>query len=100
MIAHMKRISALRPGAIGRIVIGVIVLVTATAALSACISPLAGNCTPKGGGSAAATTTVKVVSDSQTQGAYQPNPATVQAGPAGSSSLEEPGETHQRTADA
>ena|SRR2546423_391468 len=99
MIAHMKRISALRPGAIGRFAIGVIVLVTATAALSACISPLAGNCTPKGGGSAAAATTVKVVSDSQTQGAYQPNPATVQSGQAVTWTWEDQGNQHSVTAD-
>src|SRR5438132_11298131 len=76
----MKSLARLHPRPVGRILMGLVVRVAAAAALSACSSPLAGACTPKGAATATAASAVKVVADSQKQGAYQPDPVTVQAG--------------------
>jgi plastocyanin len=95
----MKSLSRLRPRRIGRILIGLIVLVAAAAALSACSSPFAGACTPKGATSGTAASTVKVVADSQKQGAYQPDPVKVQAGQSITWTWEDQGNQHSVSAD-
>jgi plastocyanin len=99
MMSAMKHTSGLHSRRVGRILIGLVVIVAATAALSACSSPFAAACSPKGAGGGTAASTVKVVSDSQTQGAYQPNPATVQAGQSVTWTWEDQGNQHSVTAD-
>ena len=88
------------PRRVGRILIALVVIVAAGAALSACTSPFAAACSPKGGSSATAASTVKVVSDSQTQGAYQPNPVTVKVGDSVTWTWEDQGNQHSVSADA
>jgi len=78
---------------------GLVVLVAAAAALSACSSPLAGACTSKGAATATAGSTVKVVADSQKQGAYQPDPVTVQAGQSITWTWDDQGNQHSVSAD-
>jgi len=99
MMPNMKSQSRLRPRRVGRVLIGLGVLVAAMAALSACTSPFAAACSPKGAGSGTAASTVKVVADSQTQGAYQPNPVTVQAGQSVTWTWEDQGNQHSVGAD-
>src|SRR6267378_4091073 len=99
MMRNMKSQARRHPRRAGRILIGLVVLVAASAALSACTSPLAAACSPKGGGSATAAATVKVVPDSQVQGAYQPNPVTVQAGQSVIWTWEDQGNQHSVSAD-
>ncbi len=99
MMSAMEYKSRLHPRSVARILIPLVLLVTAAAALSACGSPFAAACSPKGASSGPATTTVKVVSDSQTQGAYQPNPVTVQAGQSVTWTWEDQGNQHSVTAD-
>jgi plastocyanin len=99
MMRNMKSQSRLHPRRIGKILIGLVVLVAASAALAACSSPFAAACSPKGASSGAGTTTVKVVSDSQTQGAYQPNPVTVTVGQSVTWTWEDQGNQHSVTAD-
>jgi YD repeat-containing protein len=75
-------------------------LAIAGAALSACGLPIGpGNCTPKGGSSEAGTTTVKVVSDPQASGAYQPKAVTVQSGQSVTWSWDDQGNQHSVTAE-
>jgi plastocyanin len=92
----MKRF---RPRGVGRIFIGLVVLVAAAAALSACSPPFAAACTPKGAATATTASTVKVVADSQKQGAYQPNPVTVPASQSVTWTWEDQGNQHSVTAD-
>jgi plastocyanin len=99
MMLAMEHQSHRYPRRVGRILIALVVIVAAGAALSACTSPFAAACSPKGGSSATAASTVKVVSDSQTQGAYQPNPVTVQAGQSITWTWEDQGNQHSVTAD-
>src|ERR1700737_2150152 len=99
MMSAMKHTSRLHSRRVGRILSGLFVLVAATAVLSACSPPFAAACSPKGGASATAATSVKVVSDSQTQGAYQPNPVTVQAGQSVTWTWEDQGNQHSVSAD-
>jgi plastocyanin len=99
MMRNMKSQPRLHPRRVGTILIGLVVLVAAAAALSACTSPLAAACSPKGGSSPTAATTVKVVSDPQAQGAYQPNPVTVQAGQSVRWTWEDQGNQHSVSAD-
>ena len=77
---------------------GLVVLVAAAAALSACTSPLAGACTPKGA-TATTASAVKLVADSQKQGAYQPDRVTVQAGQSITWTWEDQGNQHSVSAD-
>jgi plastocyanin len=95
----MKSPSRLHPRRVGRILIALVALVAAGAALSACTSPFAAACSPKGASTGTAASSVKVVSDSQTQGAYQPNPVTVQAGQTVTWTWEDQGNQHSVTAD-
>jgi plastocyanin len=95
----MKSLSRLHPRRAGRVLIGLVVLVAAAAALSACSSPFAGACTPKGASSGTSASTVKVVADSQKQGAYQPDPVTVQAGQSLTWTWEDQGNQHSVSAD-
>src|SRR5438105_13829476 len=95
----MKSLPRLHPRRVGRILIGLVVFVAAGAALSACTSPLAAACSPKGGSATTAATTVKVIPDSQAQGAYQPNPVTVQAGQSVTWTWEDQGNQHSVSAD-
>ena len=76
-----------------------VALVTAAAAFSACSGPFAAACSPKGASSASGSTTVKVVSDSQTQGAYQPNPVTAKAGDSVTWTWVDQGNQHSVSAD-
>jgi plastocyanin len=99
MMRNMKSQSRLHPRRVVRILIGLVVLVAAGVALSACTAPFAAACSPKGGSSATAATTVKVVADSQAQGAYHPNPVTVQAGQAVTWTWEDQGNQHSVSAD-
>jgi plastocyanin len=99
MMRNMKSQSRLHPLRVGRLLIGLVVLVAASAALSACSSPFAAACSPKGASSGPGTTDVKVVSDSQAQGAYQPNPVTVPAGQSVTWTWEDQGNQHSVTAD-
>ena len=78
---------------------GLVVLVAAAAALSACSSPFAGACTSKGAATATTASAVKVVADSQKQGAYQPDPVTVQAGQSITWTWEDQGNQHSVSAD-
>src|SRR5438552_5004869 len=95
----MKSLSRLHPRPVGRILMGLVVLVAAAAALSACSPPFAGACTPRGTATATAASTVKVVADSQKQGAYQPDPVTVQAGQSVTWTWEDQGNQHSVSAD-
>ena len=80
----------------GLIVAAAIVVV----GLTGCSLPIgAGNCTPKGAGSASAATTVNVVADSQTVGTYQPKTVTVPAGQAVTWTWQDQGNQHSVTAD-
>ena len=99
IMGDMKDLSRLHSRRVGRILIGLAVLVAAAAALSACTSPLAAACSPKGGSSATSASTVKVVADSQAQGAYQPNPVTVQAGQSVTWTWDDQGNQHSISAD-
>ena len=78
---------------------GLVVLVAAAAALSACSPPFAAACSAKGAATATAASTVKVVADSQKQGAYQPDPVTVQAGQSVTWTWEDQGNQHSVSAD-
>src|SRR5947209_12011232 len=95
----MKSQSRLDPRRAARILIPLVVLVAAAAALSACTPPFAGACTPKGTATATAASTVKVVADSQKQGAYQPDPVTVQAGQSVTWTWDDQGNQHSVSAD-
>jgi plastocyanin len=95
----MKSLSRLHSLRAGRILIGLVVLVAAAAALSACSSPFAGACSSKGASSGTAASTVKVVADSQKQGAYQPDPVTVQAGQSITWTWDDQGNQHSVSAD-
>jgi plastocyanin len=95
----MKSLLRLHPRRVGRILIGLVVLVAAAAALSACSSPFAGACTPKGASSGTAASTVKVVADSQKQGAYQPDPVKAQVGRSVTWTWEDQGNQHSVSAD-
>ena len=99
MMPNMKSQSRLRPRRVVRLLIGLVVLVAASAALSACTSPFAAACRPKGAGSGTAASTAKVVSDSQAQGAYQPNPVMVQDGQSVTWTWEDQGNQHSVGAD-
>jgi plastocyanin len=96
IMGGMKRF---HPRGVGRIFIGLVVLVAAAAVLSACSPPFAAACTPKGAATATAASTVKVVADSQKQGAYQPDPVTVPAGESVTWTWEDQGNQHSVTAD-
>jgi plastocyanin len=95
----VKSQSRLHPRRVGRILIPLVVLLAAAAALSACTPPFAGACTPKGTGTTTAASTVKVVADSQKQGAYQPDPMTVQAGQSVTWTWDDQGNQHSVSAD-
>src|SRR5260370_39605698 len=95
----MKLISRHLGRRVGRILIGRVVLLGAAAALTACSSPFAGACTPRGASSGTAANTVKVVADSQKQGAYQPDPVKVQVGQSVSWTWEDQGNQHSVSAD-
>jgi plastocyanin len=95
----MKRQSLRHPRLVGRILVSLVVLAASAAALTACGSPFAAACSAKGASSASAASTVKVVSDSQTQGAYQPSRVTVQAGQSVTWTWEDQGNQHSVTAD-
>ena len=96
----MKDLSQRHPRRIAPTLIALFALVAATAALSACSPPFAAACSPKGSRSTpGSSTTVKVVSDSQTQGAYQPNPVTVKAGDSVTWTWEDQGNQHSVSAD-
>jgi plastocyanin len=95
----MKRQSLRHPRLVGRILVSLVLLAASAAALTACGSPFAAACSPKGASSASAASTVKVVSDSQTQGAYQPSRVTVQAGQSVTWTWEDQGNQHSVTAD-
>ena len=95
----MKRPSRFPPRRGARILIGLVVLVAAAAALSACGPPFAAACSAKGAAAATAASTVKVVADSQKQGAYQPDPVTVQAGQSVTWTWEDQGNQHSVSAD-
>jgi plastocyanin len=58
-----------------------------------------GACTTKGGSSGNASTTVKVVSDPSTTGAYQPGDVTVPAGQAVTWTWQDPNNQHSVSAD-
>ena len=73
-------------------------MLVAAAALTACSGPFAGNCTPKGASTGTADTTVTVVSDSQTVGAYAPKDISVPAGQAVTWSWQDQGNQHSVTA--
>jgi plastocyanin len=75
-----------------------IAAVVVTAGLTACSGPFAGNCTPKNGSSGTAATTVNVVSDSQTVGAYAPKDILVPASQAITWSWQDQGNQHSVTA--
>src|SRR5256886_17187885 len=99
IMAAIKTQSRSPPRRVGRILIPLVVLVAAAAALSACSSPFAGACTPKGAATATAASSVKVVADSQKQGAYQPDPVTVAGGESGTWAWEDHGNQHNVRAD-
>jgi len=99
IMGAMKSQSRFHPRRVGRILIPLVVLVAAAAALSACSSPFAGACTPKGAATATAASSVKVVADSQKQGAYQPDPVTVQAGQSVTWTWDDHGNQHSVSAD-
>ena len=94
----MKRPSRFPRRRVARILIGLFVLVAAAAALSACSPPFAAACSAKGAATATAANTVKVA-DSQKQGAYQPDPVTVQAGQSVTWTWEDQGNQHSVSAD-
>ncbi len=58
-----------------------------------------GNCSPKGGSSGTATQVVKVVSDSNTVGAYTPKTITIQSGQSVEWDWRDSGVPHSVTAD-
>jgi len=100
MMSPMKQIFRRHSQRIAPPLIALVVLVAATALLSACSSPFAAACSPKGASSAATTSSaVKVVSDSQTQGAYQPNLVTVKVGDSVTWTWEDQGNQHSVSAD-
>ena len=99
IMGPMKSHSRFLPRRSGRILIGLAVVVAAAAALSACSPPFAGACTSKGAATTTAASTVKVVADSQKQGAYQPDPVTVQAGQSVTWTWEDQGNQHSVSAD-
>ena len=94
----MKRPSRFPQRRVARILIGLFVLVAAAAALSACSPPFAAACSAKGAATATAANTVKVA-DSQKQGAYQPDPVTVQAGQSVTWTWEDQANQHSVSAD-
>ncbi len=99
MMSAMERQARRHPRRVARFLISLVVLVSAAAALSACGSPFAAACSPKGASCGTAATTVKVVSDPQTQGAYQRSPVTVQAGQSVTWTWQDQGNQHSVSAD-
>ena len=100
MLSLMKYLLQRRTGYIAPPLIALIVLVAVAGLLSACSPPFAAACSPKGATSATtATTTVSVVSDSQTQGAYQPNPVRVKVGDSVTWTWQDQGNDHSVSAD-
>src|SRR5256885_1185740 len=95
----MKGKSRFTPRHVGRILIPLVVLLAAAAALSACSPPFAAACSAKGASGGTAASSVKVVADSQNQGAYQPDPVTVQAGQSITWTWEDQGNQHSVSAD-
>jgi len=87
------------PRHVGRILIPLVVLLAAAAALSACSPPFAAACSAKGASGGTAASSVKVVADSQKQGAYQPDPVAVQAGQSITWTWEDQGNQHSVSAD-
>ena len=75
-----------------------IATLVAAVAVTACSGPFTGNCTPKGASTGTAATTVTVVSDSQTVGAYAPKDISVPAGQAVTWSWQDQGNQHSVTA--
>ena len=94
----MKRPSRFPRRRVARILIGLVVFVAAAATLSACSPPFAAACSAKGAATATAANTVKVA-DSQKQGAYQPDPVTVQAGQSVTWTWEDQANQHSVSAD-
>src|SRR2546421_4402454 len=78
IMGGMKSQSRFHPRRVGRILIPLVVLAATAAALSACSPPFAAACSAKGASGGTAASSVKVVADSQKQGAYQPDPVAVQ----------------------
>ena len=99
IMGGMKSQSRFDPRRVGRILIPLVVLVAAAAALSACSPPFAAACSAKGASGGTAASSVKVVADSQKQGAYQPDPVTVQAGQSITWTWEDQGNQHSVSAD-
>src|SRR2546422_6871860 len=99
IMGGMKSQSRFDPRRVGRILIPLVVLVATAAALSACSPPFAAACSAKGASGGTAASSVKVVADSQKQGAYQPDPVTVQAGQSITWTWEDQGNPHSGRAD-
>src|SRR5256886_7588539 len=99
IMCAMKSQPRFHPRRVGRILIPLVVLVAAAAALGACSPPFSGACSAKGAATATAASTLKVVADSQKQGAYQPDPVTVQAGQSVTWTWDDQGNQHSVSAD-
>src|SRR2546425_7619984 len=99
IMGGMKSQSRFYPRHVGRILIPLVVLLAAAAALSACSPPFAAACSAKGASGGTAASSVKGVADSQKQGAYQPDPVTVQAGQSITWTWEGQGDQHSVSAD-
>lgn len=105
MMRFMETQDRIQTPRLSRLLASLAPLAIAGAALSACGLPIgAGNCIPKDGSSGAAATTIaattiKVVSDPQSTGAYQPRTVTVQAGQSVTWSWQDQGNQHSVTAD-
>jgi plastocyanin len=96
----MKRQSPHRYRRLARTLIGVVGLLAVVVAMSACVPGfVAGNCTQKGATSGTAATTVKLVADSQTIGAYQPKDVSVKAGESVTWDFQDTSNPHSVTAD-
>jgi plastocyanin len=80
------------------LILGAGVLLLA-ASLAGCSGPFGGNCTPKGGSTAAGDQVVKVVSDPNTNGTYAPKQLTVNAGQSVAWVWEDSAQPHSVTAD-
>ena len=70
-----------------------------SAVLTACSGPFGGNCTPKAGSTGTGAQVVKVVADSKTVGAYQPETIAVPPGQSIEWVWEDTGNSHSVTAD-
>jgi len=85
---------------IAGVIKGLIVAAVAALLLGACGATAGGgDCTAKGASAATAATTVKVISDPQTQGAYDPKTVNLQTGGSVEWDWQDQGKPHSVTAD-